>query len=539
MSAEGALEQLVHQFSDPLSFYRELIQNALDAGSPSIDIWFEFEPAKGSKKKSAPGVMIIHVDDAGEGMDREIIDTRLTRLFSSAKDGDFTKIGRFGIGFVSVFAVEPEAVCVDTSRGGEHWRVLFEKDRSFTRIARDEPVDGTLIRIYKPIDAEGYADFVRRSEETVRFWCKHVEQAEIIFEGEMINGPVDLDLPVIVRHEVEGTQLIAGYAEDGSSHYGFYNKGLTLLEGSDDTFFPGVHFKISSRYLEHTLTRDNVLRDKHFHQAMALLKTQIEESLPLAAFRGITEEGGELSREALYHILQVQLANGEPPKAALGLPIARRAGSEYEGPDSTDIDAKGTWLTLARCQQAKAKGRLFSAPLAHSPIIALAESEEGVTVIEDTPVVIECLNALGGPAIEPLSDRWCAPVPLGEQPEGWPALKEAVVALLDRHGARTSEVYLGRFDTPGSGIADRVAITQKTPWGLTPLQEIQVVSTSFFSRKRALIINGGHDAVTPLLRLAAREPALAAYFLVKQFFLGASLDPELDVALAEAAAAGV
>ena len=30
------------------------------------------------------GTMIIHVDDFGEGMDRAIIDTRLTRLFSSS-----------------------------------------------------------------------------------------------------------------------------------------------------------------------------------------------------------------------------------------------------------------------------------------------------------------------------------------------------------------------------------------------------------------------------------------------------------------------
>jgi hypothetical protein len=58
-------------------------------------------------------------------MNREIIEKQLTRLFSSAKDGDRTKIGKFGIGFVSVFAIDPHIVCVDTSRDGEHWRVLF------------------------------------------------------------------------------------------------------------------------------------------------------------------------------------------------------------------------------------------------------------------------------------------------------------------------------------------------------------------------------------------------------------------------------
>ena len=121
-----ALDALVDQFADPWSFLRELIQNAIDAGSLEIDVLLDHDPDQ--------GMMTIEVVDNGEGMDREIIDARLTRLFSSAKDGDYTKIGRFGIGFVSVFAIEPELVCVDTARAGEHWRVLFKKDRSFERI---------------------------------------------------------------------------------------------------------------------------------------------------------------------------------------------------------------------------------------------------------------------------------------------------------------------------------------------------------------------------------------------------------------------
>ena len=112
-SVASALEHLINQFSDPLSFYRELIQNAVDAGSREVDVWLEYK--KGAA--DGEGAMIIHVDDFGEGMNREIIEGRLTRLFSSGKDGDFTKIGRFGIGFVSIFAIEPDAVSLDTSEG--------------------------------------------------------------------------------------------------------------------------------------------------------------------------------------------------------------------------------------------------------------------------------------------------------------------------------------------------------------------------------------------------------------------------------------
>lgn len=511
MSADGALDQLVHQFSDPLSFFRELIQNALDAGSPAIDVWFEYTPSDGGD-----GVMIIHVDDYGEGMDREIIDTRLTRLFSSAKDGDFTKIGRFGIGFVSVFAVAPEAVCVDTSRGGEHWRVLFEQDRSFTRIARDFPVDGTEIRIYKHIDEAGYQDFVARAEETVRFWCRHVEGAEIRFEDAPINAPVDLELPVVVRHEQPGTRVVAGYSLDGSSSYGFYNKGLTLLEGEDDAFLPGIHFKISSRYLEHTLTRDNVLRDAHFHTAMKLLKGQVEDQLPAALMAALDARlQADQPADDLYPLV-IRLIAAQP-SALRDRPLCRQLG--------------GVVATVGEIVSAKARDHLYTAPADAAALAArVAEAHDAVILPEGDPILAH-LSALPGGEPTAITARWCAAAPMTPAPEGWSELQRAVVALLDQHGAKVSEVALGRL-TPISAPARPVAITQDRLWGLTPIAEAQILKTSFFSRRRPLVIDGDHETIRALLRLAPTAPALAAYCVVKLFFLGARLDPAMDAALA-------
>ncbi|HXE72485.1 MAG TPA: ATP-binding protein, partial [Candidatus Nitrosotenuis sp.] len=115
------LETLISQFTDPFAFLRELVQNSLDANTTRVDIELEYDEPK--------GILTLHVIDTGEGMNREIIDTQLTRLFSSSKEGDLTKIGKFGIGFVSIFAIEPEYVAVDTGRDGEYWRVLFLPDR--------------------------------------------------------------------------------------------------------------------------------------------------------------------------------------------------------------------------------------------------------------------------------------------------------------------------------------------------------------------------------------------------------------------------
>ena len=102
--ARGVLNNLVTQFASPFDAMRELVQNSIDAGTSQVDVWVDFETGPGGA-----GVIAIHVDDYGEGMNEAIIDQQFTKLFASDKEGDLTKIGKFGIGFVSVFALEPEA----------------------------------------------------------------------------------------------------------------------------------------------------------------------------------------------------------------------------------------------------------------------------------------------------------------------------------------------------------------------------------------------------------------------------------------------
>ena len=95
--AAAALENLVNQFARPLDFLRELVQNSIDAGSPRVEVRIERQ-ADPSDPRSV--VLTIHVEDWGGGMDERIIDSQLTRLFASSKEGDLTKIGKFGIGFM-------------------------------------------------------------------------------------------------------------------------------------------------------------------------------------------------------------------------------------------------------------------------------------------------------------------------------------------------------------------------------------------------------------------------------------------------------
>ena len=291
--AAGILDDLVNQFSDPMSCLRELIQNAIDAGSGEVEVEVEW-----SAEPDGGGFLTLHVNDFGEGMTREIIETKLTRLFSSGKDEDFTKIGRFGIGFVSVFALAPFLVCVDTGRAGEFWRVLFKEDRTFDLITLNSPVEGTQIRIFKRCDRQEYVDFRRRAREVVSHWCRHVK-VPIHVCGAEINEAFELpDALCSVTYEEEGTRIVAGFVSNGPARGGFFNRGLTLKDDVESEW-GGVAFKIDSRYLEHTLTRDQVLKDKHYHKAHKLLDRVIREDLMEALWGKM----GQLARAPAHHVL--------------------------------------------------------------------------------------------------------------------------------------------------------------------------------------------------------------------------------------------
>ena len=284
------MENLVTQFSTALDCFRELVQNALDAGSPSVDVWMEFERGQGHT-----GVISAHVDDYGEGMDEAIIDNQLTCLFSSTKENDLTKIGKFGIGFVSVFALKPKGVLVQTGRAGQYWEVFFYEDRTFTKTPMDTPCEGTQITLFLEGDYRRYRELVEGVRANLKRWCVHADQ-EIGFEDrtphgdafaqrEVINEPFVVQGACLTHVEHQGTEIAVAYSH--TPLYGFYNRGLTLaLETVGENVldrraarYQHITFKIKSRYLEHTLSRETIMRDANYERAMRLMDEALDGPL--------------------------------------------------------------------------------------------------------------------------------------------------------------------------------------------------------------------------------------------------------------------
>ncbi len=266
-AADRVIESLIKQFDDPYAFVRELIQNSLDAGTTRIDVDMTWRD----------GVLSIAVRDDGEGMDRATIEGYLLVKFRSTKEQDLTKIGKFGIGFVSLFAMRPETTVVDTGRDGLWHRVTFASDLSYTLLRMEDPFEGTTVTLNLRSSAAEATQTAAKIRDRAERWCRFVQHDIRTSATGMPGGwgttpistPFTVDSPVIVRDEGDGVSAVLGIAATPMA--GFYNRGLTLLEEPGATYLPGVVFRVDDGRLEHTLTRDNVIRDASFERLLARL----------------------------------------------------------------------------------------------------------------------------------------------------------------------------------------------------------------------------------------------------------------------------
>jgi predicted RNA-binding protein with PIN domain len=503
---DEVFDNLVAQFSDPFTFYRELIQNAVDAGPNRVDV--TVHPHEDT--------VVIEVADDGEGMNREIIDHQLTKLFSSSKENDLTKIGKFGIGFVSVFAIQPEMVLVDTGRGGEYWRVMFDGTTHFECRSLEQPVEGTRVRIYKRVPADELEAFVRRSRETIRRWCRYSD-CPVFFDGGPINEPLEVDSPCQVRHEQTGTELVCGLTAASPPSFGMYNRGLTLREGHE-LFLPGVSFRLKSRYLEHTLTRDNVIRDRQYQKALDILRKVVRGSLTDRLFelveRGHEERRGKELSDLLHH--------ASPFLAAWKTVLPREAHKRPLLPTHHH-----GYISIADLRWSAFREGAVYFDARPTPVSeALAKQDVPVAVGDDPEGgLAEALQAVTGLPPRIASQAVAAP-PLLDSPLA-PQLEEPLLDLLHQGRRGIGAIRLARFDYDGSCVRDRACLLQAAE-----RDPIRLYDRAFWRRLKlgsaVLLLNAEHGLVRRALETAPRAPLLSAFVLAKAALLQDGLPGDLE-----------
>lgn len=517
IEAGDTLDNLVNQFTDPYACLRELIQNAMDAGSNAVYVEFEFKPYEKNEK----GIMIIKVDDTGEGMTRDIIDTKLTRLFSSTKENDLTKIGKFGIGFVSVFALEPDAVFVDTGRDGEYWRLHFKPDRTFDRIILDNPVEGTEIQIIKEVTEDHFHKARQRSIDTITYWCKHTE-AEITVDGDPINQKFELTGPYQHRHRAPDTEIVIAPTTESRPYFGFYNRGLTLKEGNEE-FIPGVSFKIKSRYLEHTLTRDNVLEDKHYHKAMQMLQEAVDGPFRETLFN----QAAKLRDDDLFGYLAYRLT--KLPKGLNTLPVLPLTN--------------GKRISIQEFKSKIKRWKEFFWNDGETPLTKALAEEHDMWALdwkgpEEQPGLGRLLEVIRGkyPVLKAL-DSYALPTVTKFKVKNHAKLLESAARVLHRAGSPYKSIVPASFD---ENIVDELYVEQDQAGTLLRIdgkkQGFRWPSFLFGkARGKVLLVNVSHELIEPHFRLLDQHPTLASYLLAKAIIIDDGLPAETEAKLIEAA----
>lgn len=516
MEVAALLDRLVAQFEGPYDFLRELVQNALDAGSDRAEVALEVHEGEGEDPDEV--VFELRVADAGCGMDEAIIDGGLTRLFASTKADDRTMAGGFGIGFVSVFAWQPDAVVVHTGRAGEAWELTFYPDRKFDKRALAEPFEGTtvtLLRRGKSHERPAIAEAIR---DSLWRWCRFC-RLELSFE-DVAGG----EGPELIQDAPAppGALAVVEEREDGSVHVAFavppeavmLRRGLVLAQGpaadllADMKPAPGptlAHLQVwaDSPRLRTTMARDKVVDDPgraavlaEIGQAVAALRERLLERTAAAA-----AEAGPWThaRHAHYAYLHAHLAlEREQVWAALrARPVLRDLAGERAWSVDGLAGAPASGVVLWTCPEGgdeRERALLAAAREAGVPVLAGEPADRGW---------LEGLLAGGGVQAAELGRRCSL---LKEGAGEAEAIRAAIEAGLGGAGAAVKLAVGAGEEAPRGGLGVELG---RGPAGVLVLWPGQAVAASAW-RGTTLWL----DAGDPLLRAASKafaaEPRAAA-----------------------------
>lgn len=499
---DGIVGDLVRQFADRFAFLRELVQNAIDAGSSRIDVRVH---------QTDDGLRIATRDD-GEGMDPETLEEKLLVLFRSGKEGQTGKIGKFGVGFVSVLAVEPNRVTVQTSRGGPSWTLHLHRDHTYELFesGRSESA-GTTVMLDVPIALDEHDAFVESAYESLLRWCRHAS-VPIRFtwpsgKTETVVRPLALDAAILEVRRTEGdTTVVVGLPPTpGETYAGFFNHGLTLHETSEVHSFgrqaarvlAGRAFKVMDPELEHTLSRDNVRRDAAFRRALAVVLRCVERDLGEAFVRAVGKAANEADQDTHLALLAHWDDALPVAKASITVPLMHASPRTVGRLEGRPLFASSeSPLTRAL------------ADAGHSVVTGISlhvRERLGLKSVRDTATLVEPVQTDGSDAL----------------------LLEAVHALLDVH-RKPSAVQLVRL----YGATDELYVGGRHESG--PWLELGRLDADPFRRlmRPALLLNVRHRTVIAARQRAKTDVELAAALLARAILTHHKvLDPVLDESL--------
>lgn len=318
--ANGQYEELTEMFQEDKDDYSLRIKVlSLERKKLSYDEMNFFSKLSSAAKESSPiekiidsnatASLTIEAEDFGNGMTLEDGERYLKKIFGTSKAEDIEKTGRFGVGFISVFAFEPDKVMVESTKGGESWEQVFyhseeQKKKWLATEKQKDPsleieesdlknlLPGATFRPEHPRkkgtrvtivlnnrSVDEVKTIIKEAKEHITIDLQHREEP-IYVQGEKVNGEFDIPAGVKVRFGTKKIEGIVGLVELGSSSYTLENNRILLEDnpGLIDSSFSndkwGYQILVSSKYLNYDISRENVKRDVNYDNIVRIVRAQ-------------------------------------------------------------------------------------------------------------------------------------------------------------------------------------------------------------------------------------------------------------------------
>ena len=487
----GIVGEIIDQFADRHAFLRELVQNAIDADSPTVEVRAHYN-------ESSDKVTVTVVDE-GVGMPREVVEERLLVLFRSTKEDDETKIGKFGVGFASVLAVNPSVVKVTTAHAGKRHTLHLFRDLSFELFDTGQASrSGTTVEVEIELGADQIYDFVSRCHGALERWCRHATvPIHFASEGHVLSSlprtrvdrPLALDDSLV---EVEGVsadgtiRAVVGVPADGEPYAGFFNHGLMLYE-TREALVGRFAFKVQDARLGHTLSRDNVRRDDRFLSALDFVARLASRDLAAAATKVVEDAAASGDLQRFGEIASALKRAGLRPKTWT-LPILEVVDGQKTATFETFV-AKGSWTAATP-----------SAVTAY-----FAERGIPVVALEGAGAVVRELLGKAPAACSALT--LAIPQPATSEFEELVAKTES---LLDRVHRQPAGIVVAEVAGASAGLSHAACVNRAAPGEPFLIEFEEATSNPFaFFRRRTIVLNANSKRIERILSLADLDLASA------------------------------
>ncbi|MFT7622712.1 MAG: hypothetical protein ACI9WU_001887 [Myxococcota bacterium] len=293
MNASEVLRGVIDQFGSRVACLRELVQNAIDAGTNRIDVVFD----------RRDGFACISVQDYGCGMTRPDMEHYLLNVFESSKEDDLESIGKFGIGFVSIFALKPTWVTVETGKDGQHTRIAID-DTLGIRWFEGNPCAGTEVALFLKLGDVAFDELTREAVAFLEHSCGYVAVDLFVVvdnDARQISRELALESPIKTTLTEPGVDIHIGLSRH--PHYTLMNHRL-VLETQHRALVPGCSVLATSRDIEHNLARNAVVHNDGFARFMEQLhELARKQLLPQLLDRLETQERGAQTLELVAGLL--------------------------------------------------------------------------------------------------------------------------------------------------------------------------------------------------------------------------------------------